>query len=70
MAPWGIHPPHPPQATCKKFYDYCREREVPITAGSQFCMSYDTSIPRQLGLSGSSALIYAGGSFTTSRGVA
>eukprot|EP00967_Tisochrysis_lutea_P009459 scaffold11157_cov17-Tisochrysis_lutea.AAC.2 len=48
------------QATCKKFFDYCRSHELlERIEGKQFSLSYDTHIPRQLGLSGSSALIYA-----------
>ncbi|KAF5834847.1 ribosomal protein S5 domain 2-type protein [Dunaliella salina] len=48
------------KATCKKFYDYCRLHQLQgSTKEKHFSISYDTNIPRQLGLSGSSALIYA-----------
>ncbi len=45
-------------ATCKKFYEFCRERGV-VLPERNFSLSYDTSIPRQVGLGGSSAIITA-----------
>jgi len=44
------------QATCKIFYEYCSEKGIAI-ARKNFTMSYDTNIPRQVGLAGSSAIV-------------
>lgn len=46
------------QATCKYFYDYCQKHQIPIDA-QNFTVRYDTNIPRQVGLGGSSAIITA-----------
>ncbi|OPZ86907.1 MAG: D-glycero-alpha-D-manno-heptose 7-phosphate kinase [bacterium ADurb.Bin429] len=46
------------QAACKKFYDECTKRGVHLH-GPNFTMSYDTDIPRQVGMSGSSAIVIA-----------
>nr|XP_045582385.1 probable glucuronokinase 2 isoform X1 [Procambarus clarkii] len=46
------------QATCKKFYYYCAERGIALTRRN-FTLSYDTNIPRQVGLAGSSAIVTA-----------
>ncbi|MGQ9630188.1 MAG: mevalonate kinase family protein [bacterium] len=45
-------------ATCKKFYEYCYERGIPLER-KNFTVTYDTDIPRQVGLGGSSAIITA-----------
>jgi glucuronokinase len=45
-------------ATCKKFADVCAERGVMLPA-RRFTIRYRTSIPRQVGLGGSSAIISA-----------
>lgn len=45
-------------ASCKKFYEYCLEHNVELS-DSKFTISYDTNIPRQVGLGGSSAIIGA-----------
>ncbi|KAG6656542.1 hypothetical protein I3843_04G028800 [Carya illinoinensis] len=45
-------------AICKVFYNYCKENEIDI-CGKNFTLSYDTNIPRQTGLSGSSAIVCA-----------
>uniref|UniRef100_A0A0G4IG27 Uncharacterized protein n=1 Tax=Chromera velia CCMP2878 TaxID=1169474 RepID=A0A0G4IG27_9ALVE len=45
-------------ATCKKFYEYCTERGI-VLPKRNFTARYDTNIPRQVGLSGSSAIITA-----------
>lgn len=45
-------------ATCKKFYQYCSSHNITLHSGN-FSLSYDTNIPRQAGLSGSSALVCA-----------
>lgn len=50
----------PAQATCLRFFEYCRTSCValrPSTPG--FSISYTTTIPRQRGLSGSSAICTA-----------
>jgi glucuronokinase len=43
-------------ATCKRFNEYCREIGVSID-DKKFSAIYDTNIPRQVGLGGSSAII-------------
>lgn len=47
------------QATCKRFSSLCFEAGVIIHLLRGFKMSYDTNIPRMVGLSGSSAIIVA-----------
>eukprot|EP00039_Didymoeca_costata_P022849 m.5353 g.5353 ORF g.5353 m.5353 type:complete len:619 (+) comp3281_c0_seq1:104-1960(+) len=44
------------QATCKKFYEFCAQNGIAI-ARNNFTLSYDTNIPRQVGLAGSSAIV-------------
>ncbi|XP_078585263.1 uncharacterized protein LOC144867260 [Branchiostoma floridae x Branchiostoma japonicum] len=46
------------QATCKKFYQYCSTRGIAL-AKRNFTLKYDTNIPRQVGLAGSSAIVTA-----------
>ncbi|KAK8403266.1 hypothetical protein O3P69_000414 [Scylla paramamosain] len=46
------------QATCKKFYSFCAKRGIALTRRN-FTLSYDTNIPRQVGLAGSSAIVTA-----------
>eukprot|EP00095_Tigriopus_kingsejongensis_P007749 snap_masked-scaffold815_size93432-processed-gene-0.11 protein:Tk07749 transcript:snap_masked-scaffold815_size93432-processed-gene-0.11-mRNA-1 annotation:"glucuronokinase 1-like" len=46
------------QATCKKFYHYCSTRGIAL-AKRNFSLKYDTNIPRQVGLAGSSAIVTA-----------
>jgi glucuronokinase len=43
-------------ATCKRFSQYCVEKGIELN-GRNFAISYDTNIPRQVGLGGSSAII-------------
>ncbi|RVW78589.1 Glucuronokinase 1 [Vitis vinifera] len=43
---------------CKVFYNYCKENNIDLHDGN-FTLSYDTNIPRQAGLSGSSAIVAA-----------
>jgi glucuronokinase len=45
-------------ATCKKFYEYCLNHNVEL-ADSSFTITYNTNIPRQVGLGGSGAIIGA-----------
>jgi len=45
-------------AACKRFYDYCREHDIAL-ADDCFTIQYDTNIPRQVGLAGSSAIVTA-----------
>ncbi|XP_010550164.1 PREDICTED: glucuronokinase 1-like isoform X2 [Tarenaya hassleriana] len=45
-------------AICKVFRNYCKENGIVIHEGN-FSLSYDTNIPRQTGLSGSSAIVCA-----------
>ncbi|KAL5572803.1 hypothetical protein UlMin_022400 [Ulmus minor] len=45
-------------AICKVFRNYCKENKIDLRGGN-FTLSYDTNIPRQAGLSGSSAIVRA-----------
>lgn len=48
------------QAACKRFADHCKEEGWILPAGrDDFKLSYKTNIPRQAGLSGSSAIACA-----------
>lgn len=46
------------KATMKKFWEYCREQGLRLEGGN-FSIRYQTNIPRQVGLAGSSAIIVA-----------
>lgn len=46
------------QATCKMFYQYCSEKGIALYKRN-FTLSYDTNVPRQVGLAGSSAIVTA-----------
>ncbi|KAF2360174.1 GHMP kinase N-terminal domain [Trinorchestia longiramus] len=46
------------QATCKMFLHYCTQHRIELS-GRNFTLSYDTNIPRQVGLAGSSAIVTA-----------
>jgi len=46
------------KATIKSFYDYCRENNLRLQ-NKNFSVRYSSSIPRQVGLAGSSAIITA-----------
>jgi len=45
-------------SSCKKFYEFCLKQNANLS-NSRFTISYDTNIPRQVGLGGSSAIIGA-----------
>ncbi|GMH06796.1 hypothetical protein Nepgr_008636 [Nepenthes gracilis] len=45
-------------AICKVFSNYCNNNKIDLHQGN-FTLSYDTNIPRQTGLSGSSAIVCA-----------
>ncbi len=45
-------------AACRRFADYCRHRRIAMRT-SNFTLEYETTIPRQSGLGGSSAMIIA-----------
>ncbi|KAG0556197.1 hypothetical protein KC19_11G034000 [Ceratodon purpureus] len=45
-------------ATCKVFHAYCSDHGIPLH-DRNFTLSYDTNVPRQTGLSGSSAIVCA-----------
>lgn len=45
-------------AICKIFYKYCKKNNIDLHERN-FTLSYDTNIPRQTGLSGSSAIVCA-----------
>jgi len=46
------------KATIKRFVEYCQNRSLPLH-DRKFSVRYDTTIPRQVGLAGSSAIIVA-----------
>jgi glucuronokinase len=46
------------KATIKRFADYCRAKGLPL-AGGNFSLRYESDIPRQVGLAGSSAIVVA-----------
>lgn len=46
------------KATIKKFVEYCRHRKLALH-GRNFSVRYESNIPRQVGLAGSSAIIVA-----------
>jgi len=46
------------KAAVKRFCGLCRERDIPLP-DRNFAVSYATSIPRQIGLAGSSAIVMA-----------
>ncbi len=46
------------KATIKKFCDYCEKNQIRL-AGNNFTLRYQSSIPRQVGLAGSSAIVTA-----------
>ena len=45
-------------ATCKKLAEYCRKNNI-VLPRKGFTLRYDTTIPRQVGLAGSSAIVTA-----------
>ncbi|RMF83271.1 MAG: hypothetical protein D6736_21875 [Nitrospinota bacterium] len=45
-------------AACKRFYEYCRHHHIPL-GEKNWTIAYETTIPRQVGLGGSSAIITA-----------
>ncbi|XP_057982716.1 glucuronokinase 1-like [Malania oleifera] len=45
-------------AICKVFHNYCKDNKIDLRGGN-FTLSYETNIPRQTGLSGSSAIVCA-----------
>jgi glucuronokinase len=46
------------KAALKKFYEYCRSRDIPLHS-QNFTIGYESTIPRQVGLGGSSAIVTA-----------
>ena len=46
------------QATCKRFYEHCSQAGIAL-ARRNFTLRYNTNVPRQVGLAGSSAIITA-----------
>lgn len=47
------------QAICKRFFEHCNQHDVGLQHRGNFTLSYATTIPRQAGLSGSSAIVCA-----------
>ena len=45
-------------ATCRRFWDYCQEQGLRVRKAN-FTLEYETDIPRQSGLGGSSAMVIA-----------
>lgn len=45
-------------ATCKRFYEHCADNDIELREAN-FTIDYDTDIPRQVGLGGSSAIVVA-----------
>lgn len=45
-------------ASCKRFCQFCKDQQVPLREAN-FTIEYDTNIPRQVGLGGSSAIVVA-----------
>ncbi|XP_027357138.1 glucuronokinase 1-like isoform X2 [Abrus precatorius] len=45
-------------AICRVFYAYCKDNDIKLH-DANFTLSYDTNIPRQAGLSGSSGIVCA-----------
>ena len=46
------------QAACKRFFEYCASHGVALPKRN-FTLSYETNVPRQVGLAGSSAIVTA-----------
>ena len=44
------------QAACKRFFEYCQKNGVSLPRRN-FTLSYDTNVPRQVGLAGSSCIV-------------
>lgn len=47
------------QACCKVFFTHCKKNDIPISTKQGFSVLFETNIPRQVGLAGSSAIISA-----------
>ncbi len=47
------------KAAVKKFADYCQAHDIELSKDRNFSICYETDIPRQVGLAGSSAIITA-----------
>lgn len=47
------------KATIKRFHDYCRDSGIALDDHRTFSVRYETTVPQQVGLAGSSAIITA-----------
>ncbi len=47
------------KATVKRFVDYCTRENITLDAGRNFSLAYESDIPQQVGMAGSSAIIIA-----------
>lgn len=47
------------KATIKRFHDFCRQRGYDVESQGNFSIDFETTIPRLVGLSGSSAIVVA-----------
>jgi hypothetical protein len=47
------------KAAIKRFHDYCRQNDIDLPDDKSFTISYQSDIPRLVGLAGSSAIIVA-----------
>jgi glucuronokinase len=47
------------KATIKRFHDFCEQGDIPLPGDRSYTISYETNIPRLVGMSGSSAIVVA-----------
>lgn len=47
------------KASIKRFHDYCQQHNLPVNMSRNFTVSFDSDIPRLVGLAGSSAIVTA-----------
>lgn len=47
------------KASIKRFHDYCQQHNLPVNMGRNFTVSFESDIPRLVGLAGSSAIVTA-----------
>jgi glucuronokinase len=47
------------KAAVKRFFEYCAKHDLDVDPSRSFCISYESDIPRLVGLSGSSSIVTA-----------
>ena len=47
------------KATIKRFHDFCEQNDIDLSLSRSYTISYETDIPRLVGMSGSSAIVVA-----------